>query len=97
VAVTALVPTAELVRYAIELRSLTAARGRFTARHAHYDVMPPHLAAGGRAPLTDRAATGARFERVGSGQGPVRPNPGDDRGPSLDSPCSPRRPPRSTT
>jgi elongation factor G len=45
VAITALVPTAELVRYAVELRSLTAARGRFTARHAQYDVMPPHLAA----------------------------------------------------
>jgi elongation factor G len=45
VAITALVPTAELVRYAVELRSLTAARGRFTARHAQYDVMPSHLAA----------------------------------------------------
>jgi elongation factor G len=46
VAITAMVPTAELVRYAVELRSLTAARGRFTARHAQYDVMPAHLAAG---------------------------------------------------
>ena len=44
VAITALVPTAELGRYAVELRSLTAARGRFTARHAQYDVMPPNLA-----------------------------------------------------
>ncbi len=45
VAITALVPSSELVRYAVELRSLTAARGRFTARHAQYDVMPPNLAA----------------------------------------------------
>lgn len=44
VAITALVPTAELARYAVELRSLTAARGRFTARHVQYDVMPAHLA-----------------------------------------------------
>ena len=44
VAITALVPTAEMTRYAIDLRSLTAARGRFTARHAQYDVMPAHLA-----------------------------------------------------
>ena len=43
-AVTALVPTSELLRYAIDLRSLTGGRGRFTARHDHYDVMPPHLA-----------------------------------------------------
>jgi elongation factor G len=39
----ALVPTAELVRYAIDLRSLTGGRGRFRARHDHYDVMPQNL------------------------------------------------------
>ncbi|MFP4513285.1 MAG: elongation factor G [Acidimicrobiales bacterium] len=44
VAITAMVPTAEITRYAIDLRSLTAARGRFTARHVQYDVMPPNLA-----------------------------------------------------
>ena len=43
-AVTALVPTSELLRYPIDLRSLTGGRARFTARHDHYDVMPPHLA-----------------------------------------------------
>ncbi len=43
-AVTALVPESELARYAIDLRSLTGGRGRFSARHDHYDVMPPHLA-----------------------------------------------------
>ncbi len=41
--ITALVPTAELGRYAIDLRSMTGGRGRFTARHDHYDVLPDHL------------------------------------------------------
>jgi elongation factor G len=41
--VIALVPTSELVRYAIDLRSLTGGRGRFKARHDHYEVMPPNL------------------------------------------------------
>ncbi len=42
-AITALVPTSELTRYAVDLRSLTGGRASFTARHDHYDVMPPHL------------------------------------------------------
>ena len=42
--ITALVPTAEILRYAIDLRSLTGGRGRFTASHDHYDLMPSHLA-----------------------------------------------------
>ncbi|HUY66221.1 MAG TPA: elongation factor G [Acidimicrobiales bacterium] len=42
--ITALVPTAEMQRYAVDLRSLTAGRGRFRSGHDHYDVMPPHLA-----------------------------------------------------
>ena len=41
--VTALVPTSEIQRYAIELRSLTGGRGRFRAEHDHYDVLPAHL------------------------------------------------------
>jgi elongation factor G len=41
--ISALVPTAEIQRYAIDLRSLTAGRGRFRAEHDHYDVMPPNL------------------------------------------------------
>ncbi|MDP8987305.1 MAG: elongation factor G [Actinomycetota bacterium] len=41
--VTALVPTSEILRYATDLRSLTGGRGRFSARHDHYDVMPAHL------------------------------------------------------
>ena len=38
--ITALVPTVELVRYAIDLRSLTGGRGRFRTHHSHYEVMP---------------------------------------------------------
>jgi len=41
--VTALVPTAEILRYAIDLRSMTGGRGRFVAAHDHYDVLPGHL------------------------------------------------------
>jgi elongation factor G len=41
--VVALVPTSEIQRYAIELRSLTGGRGRFVAEHDHYDVLPAHL------------------------------------------------------
>ncbi len=43
--ITALVPTSEIQRYAIELRSLTGGRGRFHAEHDHYDVLPAHLVA----------------------------------------------------
>jgi elongation factor G len=43
VAISAHVPTAEVLRYAPELRSLTGARGRFTARHHAYEPVPPHL------------------------------------------------------
>jgi elongation factor G len=37
------VPTTEITTYAIDLRSMTSGRGRFTARHDHYDVLPSHL------------------------------------------------------
>jgi elongation factor G len=39
----AVVPASELLRYAVELRSLTGGRGRFVAVHDHYDVLPPQL------------------------------------------------------
>jgi len=39
----ALVPTSEILRYAIDLRSLTGGRGQFTVRHDHYDALPQHL------------------------------------------------------
>jgi len=41
--VVALVPTSELRRYAIDLRSKTAGRGWFRMRHDHYDVLPANL------------------------------------------------------
>ena len=41
--ITAHVPTSEVLRYAIDLRSLTGGRGRFSAKHDHYDVLPAHL------------------------------------------------------
>jgi elongation factor G len=41
--ISALVPTSEILRYAIDLRSITGGRGRFTVRHDHYDVLPAHL------------------------------------------------------
>jgi elongation factor G len=41
--ITAHVPTAEILRYAIDLRSMTHGRGRFSAGHDHYDLLPVHL------------------------------------------------------
>jgi elongation factor G len=42
--VRALVPQAEVARYAIELRSITGGRGAFTMRFSHYEEVPTHLA-----------------------------------------------------
>jgi elongation factor G len=42
--VTAFVPTSEVLRYAIDLRSITGGRGRFALAHSHYDPVPSHLA-----------------------------------------------------
>ena len=41
---TATVPQAEMVRYAIELRSITRGRGWFSAQTAHYEEVPAHEA-----------------------------------------------------
>ncbi|MGH9124461.1 MAG: elongation factor G [Acidimicrobiales bacterium] len=41
--ITAQVPTSELLRYAIDLRSITGGRGRFSVEHDHYDPLPQHL------------------------------------------------------
>jgi elongation factor G len=43
VEITAHVPSAEIMRYAIDLRSMTGGRGRFSASHSHYDPVPAHL------------------------------------------------------
>ncbi|MFC8920993.1 elongation factor G [Cellulosimicrobium sp. NPDC057127] len=45
VVVDALVPEAELVRYVLDLRSLTGGRGSFTARPDRYEVLPHGVAA----------------------------------------------------
>ncbi len=41
--ITAQVPTSEVLRYAIDLRSMTGGRGRFSLHHDHYDLLPTHL------------------------------------------------------
>jgi elongation factor G len=41
--IVAMVPTSEILRYAVDLRSLTGGRGHFTVRHDHYDPLPHHL------------------------------------------------------
>jgi elongation factor G len=43
VEVVAMVPTSEVLRYTIDLRSITGGRGRFTLTHSHYDPVPSHL------------------------------------------------------
>jgi len=44
VEIAATVPTSELARYAVDLRSITGGRGRFSMVHSHYDPVPAHLA-----------------------------------------------------
>jgi elongation factor G len=39
------VPASELVRYALDLRSLTRGQGSFVAEHSHYEPMPGNLVA----------------------------------------------------
>jgi elongation factor G len=41
--VTALVPLAEIQRYATDLRSMTQGRGIYTMEFSHYDIVPAHL------------------------------------------------------
>src|SRR4051794_18446181 len=43
VEITAHVPTSEVLRYAIDLRSMTGGRGRFTMTQSHYDPVPTQL------------------------------------------------------
>jgi elongation factor G len=42
--VKAMVPEAEMLRFALDLRSLTQGRGSFTMHFDHYEEMPQHLA-----------------------------------------------------
>ncbi len=41
--ITALVPTSEILRYAIDLRSITQGWGTFSAEHDHYEELPSHM------------------------------------------------------
>jgi elongation factor G len=50
----ALIPTSEIVRYAIDLRSLTHGWGRYTTSFDHYQELPSHL--------VDRAMADAKAE-----------------------------------
>ena len=43
VEISANVPTSEILRYAIDLRSMTGGRGRFSVSHSHYDPVPAHI------------------------------------------------------
>ena len=38
------VPHAEMIRYAVDLRSITGGRGTFTMRFSHYEEVPSHIA-----------------------------------------------------
>ncbi len=51
--VTALVPAAEVRRYAVDLRSLTGGRGRFHLEDAGYEPLPDHLVERTRRELAD--------------------------------------------
>jgi elongation factor G len=44
--ISAMTPTAEIIRYAIDLRSITGGRGRFVAEHDHHEILPNNLVAG---------------------------------------------------
>ena len=64
--ITALVPTSEIMRYAIDLRSMTGGRGRFTAEHDHYDVAagPPRRQGQGHARSGQDRMTGSSPQDV---------------------------------
>ena len=49
--IVAYVPTGELGRYAIDLRSMTGGRGQFSRQHDHYEVLPTHLVEQAKATL----------------------------------------------
>ena len=42
--INALVPLAEMLRYSIDLKSMTSARGNFTMEFAHYEIVPDDVA-----------------------------------------------------
>jgi len=44
--VKAMVPESEMLRFALDLRSITQGRGSFSKKFSHYEEMPAHLAKG---------------------------------------------------
>ena len=42
--INALVPLAEMLRYSIDLKSMTSARGNFTMEFTHYEIVPEDVA-----------------------------------------------------
>ena len=64
VEIVAHVPTSEVLRYAIDLRSMTGGRGRFTIAHSHYDPVPAHL--------VDKVVAGAPRNRVSASRSRAR-------------------------
>jgi elongation factor G len=56
----ALVPMAEILKYAPDLRSITSGRGSFEARFSHYDELP--------APLADKVIAESKRAREATGQ-----------------------------
>ncbi|MDY6911731.1 MAG: elongation factor G, partial [Chloroflexota bacterium] len=40
----ALAPLAEVMRYSIDLRSMTQGRGSYTSEFSHYEEVPAHVA-----------------------------------------------------
>ncbi len=63
--VTATAPTAELTRYAVDLRALTGGRGSFSVVYDHYDPVPEHLMAS--IPKVDGGANSDRLGRAQNG------------------------------
>jgi elongation factor G len=55
----AVVPGAEIQRYATDLRSITQGRGSFTSEFSHYQPVPPNLAEQIKAEARDREETAA--------------------------------------
>ena len=54
----ALVPAAEVQRYATDLRSITQGRGSFTTDFSHYQPVPPHIADQVKAAAAKHAESG---------------------------------------
>ena len=80
--ITAMVPAAEIQRYAVDLRSMTGGRGTFVAVHDHYDVLPdpPRQQARRRPGEGQDASVIAATPRVG-----FRPRRGGRQPPQVDA------------